>query len=753
VEALVSSAETFNGSAVRGVIASNVASEVVGANGHVEFAREGILAAGPGWDLSLGPACRRSQLDVPDPQPRPSHAILPAAAAQQAMRCEQRTRWITGQGEDVVIAGEIFHLSYCFVGPTEDDADNPTVIDARLEIGSKGERPSSGRQHFSAYARFSPAERRAYLEWLSGGRMAATPPRSFLLLFLSSLEHAIVRDGHGEQLADAREQLARLLALHGEDPVVSAVARRLATLCELLDPEFIPSPMFATAETNFREEMPFEVRQFLGWALKSAGRLEADEGLLFYLQQPGRRLEPLVAQYFRELHASWCLRYAHAFGGAFANVALLPKLTLHYQPLHGDFARAVVSDLPDVAALPVLTSLEVLFRECSAPLLQLRHEPVGRVLSNLPVPTLSPELGSSGIPYPRPDAAAHLAALLRGANPQVVQVAQLLGALFEAFDAPVTTLLPKGVADDIARTLDEAGYGFEPDSRSGLPRSLRSDRRITVFRTGCSSYQHPSDQFLLAQAAVVVSGLAQLWYPSIEPLELDEIEQRLPFRHRFAVHEFVRLRATEIAIASLDESPRKFLDRWVKRLARMRRIEDLIGGFGIAFKGQRRNGDLAKLARALVLECQSLVSADDLLAAAADVAIPEERFHRSLQSRVELLQKSLTSTEEGSPTIVAAQEPQACSPARTSSAEPRTPRLDGLDGRHAELLLALHDRARTAPELRELARGRGLTLAGAVDRINEWALLRLGATAVTDDDDFVISETARAFLDQRISQG
>jgi hypothetical protein len=72
--------------------------------------------------------------------------------------------------------------------------------------------------------------------------------------------------------------------------------------------------------------------------------------------------------------------------------------------------------------------------------------------------------------------------------------------------------------------------------------------------------------------------------------------------------------------------------------------------------------------------------------------------------------------------------------------------LAGLEGRHAELLVALSDRTRTGEEFKELARARRLTAVGAVDRINEWALLEFGACAITEDDSLAITLEAASYL-------
>ena len=761
MEALLISAPP--GGDVRTTVARLVGSsgprQLVLAIGRCDHATSSPLTSGSPWNLGaapfIAPEDRRSTRPcVPDHLAEPaetSHHPIPTASSSEPANSAEHERWIGDEARSVTIGGEAFVLRWCFVGPGGADPANPTVIDPQLELAPKAAAIAPVLKQHSSYADFSPAERRAYLEWTSAGRAAASPPRPFVLLFVSSLEHAIVRDGLETQLAKVREELWRLLGLCEEDPVSVTAVRQLLTLCELIDPGFVPAPIPATVAANFRSEMPFEVRHFLGWMLGTAGRLEADGGLLFYLQQPGCRLKPHESQYFRELHAAWCLRYPDASRGAIPDPATLPRLALAYEPLAGDFGRTFTSDLPDLSVLRVPTALEVLFRECSGPLAHLRDEPVGRILTNLSIPAAAP--GSNGHMLNwRFGAASELNALVTDSAPRSVAVAELLAIMLEAPQPPARKLLPKPLADGISRRLDEEGFGFEPDYRSGFPPSLRCDRRITLFRTGRTDHQKPSEAFLLAQASVVVSGVAQHWYPSLRSFALDEVEGRLPFRHRFTDAEHARLHATALAIATLDERPRTFAGRWIKRLARARRIDHLLTGFGMAFRGQRRNNDLEKLARALVIDCQSLISVDEMLAAAADLAVPDECFHRTLESRVKALE---------SPPLEASLMPEPGEALMSHAGVPSSPfaplhdvppPFEGLEGRHAELLLALHDRPRTHAELGELARSRRLSLAAAVARINEWALLSFDADAISDGDEFMISLAARQFLDQRIEQ-
>lgn len=762
MEALVSSAPPVGdvGTSVRHPGGPSAPRQLVLAIGRCDQATSSPLTIASPWSLAAAPFLgapedrRSTPLCVPDHLADPAEARqapITTGAGSELANAMEHERWIGDEPRSVTIGGEAFALRWCFIGSSSADPDNPTVIDRQLELAPKVAAIAPVLKQLASYAGFSPAERRAYLEWINTGRASPSPPRPFVLLFVSSLEHAILRDGLDTPLAKVRDELSRLDGLCEQDPVSATAIRRLLTLCELIDPDFVPAPIPATVAANFRDKMPFEVRHFLGWMLRNAGRLEADGGLLFYLQQPGCRLKPHESQYFRELHAAWCLRYADASIGAFPDPATLPRLALAYEPLVGEFGRTFTSDLPDLGALGVPTALEVLFRECSEPLAHLRNEPVGRIPTNVSIPVTT-QGGNGDVLNWRVGAAAALNALVTDSAPRSVTVAELLAIMLEAPETPARKLLPKRLGDGISRRLDEEGFGFEPDNRSGFPPSLRCDRRITLFRTGRTDHQKPSEAYLLAQAAVVVSGAAQHWYPSLRPLAPDEVEGRLPFRHRFTDAEHARLYATAVAIATLDERPRTFVGRWIKRLARARRIDHLLTGFGMAFRGQRRNGELAKLARALVVECQSLISVDEMLAAAADLAVPDECFHRTLESRVEALQ---------SPPLEASLMREPGEAFMSQAGEPGSPlaplcdvpaAFEGLDGRHAELLLALHDRPRTHAELGELARSRRLSLAAAVARINEWALLSFDADAISDGEELMISLAARQFLDQRIEK-
>lgn len=647
-------------------------------------------------------------------------------------------RWVSHEGEDAIIGGESFRLSLCYVGPGLEDPANPTVIDPSLEVGAAGCDLDRVRLEFAGYAGLSSAERRHYLEWNRGGRRGADVPRAFLLLFLSTLEHAIVRDRRSDLLAAARAELARLSHLHSTDPIFCNRAERLIEACGLVDPSFRPAIIDPRIDPNFRSEMPFNVRHYLGWMLKTYDRLEADGGLLFYLQQPETRIVPSVWQHLDQLQNMWALQFPYAGAAEFSRSSELPRLKLAYKPLNGDFACVFDSDLPDVAALTVTPKLRQLYDSCVQSIAHLKHHRVGSIIANMPVIEKA-SLLPRGRFDPKPGATQRLAALVPGAQPRPIEVSQLLQTLVDCEPLKPNKLLPTKRSELVTELLDDQGFGFEPDLRFGMPNCLRPDHRVVLFRAEKLPYQGPSEAYLLAQAAVVLSAWGEIWPGGLEPLQLDVLEERLPSRHRFSDREFRRLDAARLSIIT-QPNARKLIERWVHHLFRDKRESDLIGAFTVAYRGQRRNPALAKLARFISMNCPTPLDDDIFLEAAAATTPPAEAFHVGLGDRVRALQEPLCVAPDAADTIEQGAAPQPVTPLA----------LDGLGQIDAELLLALYDRARSRGEFVELARSRRVTVPGAIERINEWGFIHLGCAAIAEGETIAVSLGAREYVDRRI---
>lgn len=626
--------------------------------------------------------------------------------------------WIGPSAEPVTIDGRDYRVGFAYVGPQAADPSNPCVIDPALDVAD-GERLAQSPGWFTPYADLTPQERSDFLEWHDRGRAASDAPLGFRLLFLNSLEHSIIRDQQVEHMPAVLDDLERLIALHANDHVFVKAARNLVTACHWLDSTYIPLVISPTAAANYQSAIPFPVLHFLGCTLRASRKLEAGDALLWYLQQPGTRLEPATAQHFRELHAAWCHRFPYHEAGEFEIPQHTPRLSLEYQPICGDFGRDLPSDLPDLSAVAIPAAFHALFEQCVDDIGPLRGQPVGGPPIILPIFDAGCVQKSTCLEV-RLGGGEAIASRLSGPGPTIIGVADLLAELFVGTPPNPTHILKAGLVRQMSGILEHAGVAYEPDMRFELPVLLRPDRKMVIFRAEPVAFYEPSDAYLLAQAAVILSTLAMRWFPTIAGLPLDSIQGSLPFRHRFTELEFCRLEATRVAIGTVDNG-RHFLERWITILSRRERLDDIHRGFGLAFRGQRKNVELKKFARAIANVCRLRLNEDDLLEgtsasvafAPGPVAVPQLSNINEFDLGLGNDQQSRKEDGEGNsgPPVLSA---------------PRIDALEGLAPRDAAILLAVLGRPRSIAEFAEFARARQVSAAGAADRINDWGRELLG---------------------------
>lgn len=642
----------------------------------------------------------------------------PGAAPAPAGERHAPSLWTGPGATPVTIDGRDYRVAFAYVGPQAADSSNPCVIDPTLDV-ARGERLAQSPGWFTPYADLTPQERSDFLEWHDRGRAASDAPPGFRLLFLSSLEHAIIRDQRVEHAPAVLDELERLIAFHANDHVFVKAATNLVTACNWLNDSFVPPVISPTAAANYQSAIPFSVLHFLGHTLRASRKLEAGDALLWYLQQPGTRLEPATAQHFREMHAAWCHRFPYDEAGEFEIPQQTPRLSLEYQPIFGDFDSGLPSDLPDLAAVPVPAAFHALFEQCVDDIAPLKGQPVGGPPIILPIFDAGYVQKSTCLEV-RPGGGERLAGRLSGPDASIIGVADLLAELFVGTVRNPTHILKAGLVRQMSSILEDAGVAYEPDMRFELPILLRPDRKMVLFRADSGPFGEPSEAYLLAQTAVILSMLAVRWFPTIAVLPIDSVEARLPFRHRFTELEFRRLDATKVAIGTVDNG-RHFLERWITILSRRERLDDIHRGFGLAFRGQRKNVELKKFAKAIANVCRLRLNEDDLLEATSasaafahgPVAVPQ--LHKANEFDPELGNDKQSREEDG--------ESNSAPPVLS---DPRIDALEGLAPRDAGILLAVLGRPRSIAEFTEFARARGVSAAGAADRINDWGRERLG---------------------------
>lgn len=647
------------------------------------------------------------------------------------------SQWVGSKSKSVEIGGTVFSLSHVLLG-VEGSADF-AEIDSQLSVADSAGPLSGAPQSLTSYRDFDPTIRRAYLEWIVGGRISTEVPGCFLLLHLYSLEQVIVRRCDRSFLGQARVELKRLMTQHAKEKQFCYQAEELVALCDWLDPTETVTPIPASAQANHRPHMPFDVRVYVGQLFKNSTRLEADAALLFVLQQPGTRLDSRSAQAFDLIYHRWVEEYPYRFADG---LEICPSATIsfHYDCLDEAGAVEFPSDVPDPATVELPTQFQLLFDECCGDLDQLdglsieQRASAIRQLKHARAPSLNPAWGV------RADAPQRISTLLAGPGPVKAQLRDVLSDLFENAEAPVEKQLEVRARRWLTRELGELGVGFEPDERYGLPSSLRVESNIVLFREDPDPTEEPSDAFHLAQAALVLSALGITHYPGLRPLNVLEIEQRLLFRHRFSDRELRRLEATFLAMLALPD-PRSLIAKWPRLMTRHKRVRDIEQGFGIAFYGQEGR-QLERFARAisLALHGDDRRVAGFLNEVKAQMKLdeaPHEHRPTQLGGRRELQAIAFTPRYQD----------------RTATPFPRPKsRIQGLSAGEADILIALLERARNKRELVEIATARQLQLAGALERINEWSREEFGLSVTRGRSLVRINPDLYEAIQQRVDQ-
>lgn len=292
--------------------------------------------------------------------------------------------------------------------------------------------------------------------------------------------------------------------------------------------------------------------------------------------------------------------------------------------------------------------------------------------------------------------------------------------VFECMELPAARQLPGKVLKRLGRFLGEAGIGFEPDDRFGLPARIRPATKLSLFREEHWSFEEPSEAFHLAQAAIALSEIGSTTFPGLRPLQPADVEACLPFRHRFSDRELRRLEATSLFMRGADE-PRALLRLWPRSMKRHQRVSDIDQGFGIAFHAQSGDPLVKRFARAVSIA----LHADDRRVAS---------FLRAVQAQQELgggasvASEIATAPGQGHAPSARLGGWLAFPAAPTGSPARKSP-VEGLPLGVAEVLMALMTGPCPRKELNAIAVRHQLQVSGALEQINSWSLAKLKAHA------------------------
>jgi len=312
---------------------------------------------------------------------------------------------------------------------------------------------------------------------------------------------------------------------------------------------------------------------------------------------------------------------------------------------------------------------------------------------------------------------ARIAARLHPLGPVMVAASTVLSDLFEDLDLPANKQVAVNICQRMQRALAEIGISFEPDARYGLPARIRPDTQLALFFEEQWPSEEASDAFHLAQAALVLSAIGTNSFNGLEPLRLDEIEARLPYRHRFSDREWRRLDATFMFAQRADE-PRALVKSWPRFMKRHQRVADLDRGFGIAFHAQAGDPLVKRFATAV----SKALHADD------------RRVKGFLREVHEQASHSRKAHDRAGPNLrlstgVPCETPGPLVERLVNAAPSPSPMVEGLPHGLVEILLALLEGPCSRIELNEISLRHQVRVSGALEQLNDWSLQKLKRNA------------------------
>lgn len=388
----------------------------------------------------------------------------------------------------------------------------PSLIDPELPVDpSSVNTGGAGVPYWPSYSGLSPASRRAFLEWLAGGRSDRNAYIGYVFIFFYGLERRVYENltgagsGADELLAIAGE-VARLIGIYASTSgSFSSYASALLDFVGSIEPR----ARATHAEARFGYGVSRELKLTLG-ELSLAGKPIPAEYALRWLRSM-RAMNTPATRCAAEFELLFHIRYAKRFGDGMIVKPNKTFVDLTYRPASAGLAAVSTKQrgIPDLTVLerPLRELLEIA-TDCSSALdafSRFLGKPGNErgsfaALALLPDDLIeaTPSAGASALgslvrSRLDPTGLAHLAA------------AELLQFVRIAKPGKVS----KAESLQVAHALEKLGYGIEPDVRLGGP-PYDVDGRAVIFRRLPDCPSVASEVYaaatLLVRLAAMVSG-------------------------------------------------------------------------------------------------------------------------------------------------------------------------------------------------------------------------------------------------------
>jgi len=620
--------------------------------------------------------------------------------------------------------------------------------------------------YWPSYSTLTPQARAAYLSWISSGRSHPDVPIGYVFLFFYGLERRLLHDlarspaGFAAEFPAVVREVDRLLGIYGNNSSFSRYAQSFRQTILLLHLARFDLTSHGPPPPD-RFLVPAALRLGLSGFATAKLPLPADWALAWVQSQPDHSPRTPATRCAPELKALFTVRYRDRFGDGLILRPRAKDLKAEYLPASPGFHGTLdipLTGRPDVFAQAApLRKATALVEECTDALDAysrfLGRRPDGRGSLGA-VALLPPELQDDG-PGEAADLLEWAVSYLGGMSMVTVSTEQLIARL--ATDQPAKKDLV-----DVARVLDRAGIGMEPDPRMGGP--VQRTGRIVLFRADGAPEAAPSEPYqsaaLLLRLGTAVSATDGHVAAEEKALLVEHLEKgldlspgertRLRAHLRWLLTTEPKLTGLTKRIGALDAGQKERVAGFLAAVAAadgvidpaevklLKRIRKMLG---LDPEGVHTSLHAAATSPPPAVSPVTVRPAEPVVRHPIPAAPPEPDGLVRLDES--LLAARLAEAAEVAALLGSVFEQEEPSPPPVIDASP----VAGLDAAHSALLRALAGRdAISRADWESLAAEARLMPDGALDRLNEAALEHTGEPVAEGDDPIEINHYAMGEL-------
>ena len=681
------------------------------------------------------PATDSTQQDNPFQKSSPSEFRIPPAPAGYGT-----AKWIP-HGQSVKIAGMTIPDGMIYVGTNSKSeyGSDPCQIDTSKSVAASGDFKERQFSYWPSYSDISATARRAYLNWLAGGRSHPDADVGYVFLFFYGLERRVIIDASNDAAALAdypviAQEIRRLISIYGNKSgsFKSYASGLLDWIC-IAQQQKNKLYLDSVPELSKSYELPLYIRLALGMAAVDGAPIPKHLACAWakldpniFTRTPGRR----CPEYFDKLFE---IKYTETFGSGMVVRPNKTKLKAVYRPASSGFRISNQSlltktfgEVPDISILTEpLKKLQQLVLAVNDDL-----SPYSRAIAK------NTEANNAL------DSLIYLPLALWPDNAQKalneIKSTVALGATTLLFSELLSrlngeNLFSKEKVSALARALEFAGIGMEPDVLGGA-KPPKADSTVVLFAEPDKELSRTTGAYQAALLTLQLSSAVAMADGDFSASEMAYLQNQINLWTHLSVNHQRRLHAHLILLKaapplSLAGIKKKFehlssseIESIAAFLATVAQADGVVAPSEV--------DTLKKIYKTLGVDPKKVFTDIHVAASGAEPVPstkPSEATGFTLNAdRIAHLQRESAKVSTLLAGIFTEEEPVAANtPPQEIETEKveevdNSPRLLGLDESHAALARMLLSRPQwSRDDLLDVAADLNLMLDGAIEHINE----------------------------------